>query len=71
MPGAPQRNSQPWDYMITGIIKGSVPMMGTNTVDGKNPAPLGMPQKVLIVGKKQHLGHPEWCRIFSISSITH
>ena len=28
------------------------------TVDGKNPAPLGMPPKILIVRQNQHLGHP-------------
>ena len=28
-----------------------------------------MPQKILIMGANQHLGHPKWCRIFSINSI--
>ena len=29
-----------------------------------NPAPLRMPQTILIVGPHQHLGHPKWCRVF-------
>lgn len=32
-------------------------------------APLVMPQKMLIVGKNQQLGHPEWCMILSMNSI--
>ena len=35
-----------------------------HTVDGKkNPAPLGMPQTILIVGPNQLFGHAKWCRI--------
>ena len=38
-------------------------------IDGKNPAPLGMPQKIFDIlimrqNTNQHLGHPKWCRIF-------
>ena len=30
---------------------------------------LGMPQTIFIVGPDQHLGHPKWCRFFSINSM--
>ncbi len=40
-----------------------------HTVDERNPTSLGMPQTILIVGPNQHLGHPKWCRIFSMNSM--
>ena len=38
-----------------------------NTVGGKSPEPLGVPEKFLKLRKKTHFGHPMWCRILSIN----
>ena len=40
-----------------------------NTGDGKNPAPLGMPQTFLIVEPNQHLGHPVSVSVFLTTAI--
>ena len=39
------------------------------TVDGKNPAPLRMPEMLVLSQYQDVFGHPKWCRIFSINRI--
>ena len=41
-----------------------------HTVDGKNPAPLVMPEMVFLPLYKIVFGHPKWCRIFSINRMS-
>ena len=42
-----------------------------DTVDGKNLAPLRMPEMLVLSQYQDLFGHPEWCRIFSINRRTH
>ena len=38
-----------------------------DTVDGTNPAPLRMPEMLVLSQYQDVFGHPKWCRIFSIN----
>ena len=45
------------------------PKMG-HTVDGKTPAPLRMPEMLVLSQYQDVFGHPKWCRIFSTNRIS-